>query len=108
MDLHRLWWRTVSDDVSPTAALDESDHWVFDSGASFHITPYRDYFSTFVGKKGSAILMRNDVCCRIMKEGTIQFHMFDGVIRTLTDVCYVLGLRKSLISLISWHPWDVR
>ena len=91
--------KAVSDDVLSAAVSDVSDHWVLDSGASFHMTPNRDYFSSFIGKEGNTILMGNDASCRAMGVGTVKIRMFDGVIRTLTGVHYVPGLRKSLISL---------
>lgn len=53
---------------------------MLDLRASFHITLSRDYFSSFVGKKESAIFMRNDGCCRAIVEGTVQIRMLDGMI----------------------------
>ena len=38
----------VSDDVLYAAVSYVSDHWVLDSMASFHMTPNKDYFSSFV------------------------------------------------------------
>ncbi|KAK8931206.1 hypothetical protein KSP39_PZI016897 [Platanthera zijinensis] len=46
-----------------------------------------------------SVLMGNNSECRTMGIGSIRIKMFDGTVRTLTDVRYVPDLRKSLISL---------
>ena len=43
--------------------------------------------------------MGNDASCRMVGVGSIMIRMFDGVIRTITDVRYVPDLRRSLISV---------
>ncbi|XP_071727384.1 uncharacterized mitochondrial protein AtMg00300-like [Rutidosis leptorrhynchoides] len=43
--------------------------------------------------------MRNDVACKVVGIGTIQIKMYDGTVRTLTDVRHVPELKKNLISL---------
>ena len=73
--------------------------WVLDSGASYHMTPNRDFFSSFEVKEGNAIAMGNGAICKSMGSGSVQIRMFDEVVRMLTNVRYVPGLRKSLISL---------
>ena len=91
--------KSVSDDVLSAAVSDVSYHWVLNSGVSFRMTPNKDYFSSFIGREGNSILMFNDARCRAMGEGTVRIRIFDGVIRTVTGIQYVLGLRKSLIAL---------
>jgi hypothetical protein len=43
--------------------------------------------------------MGNDIMCKIIEIGTIKVRMFDEVARILTDVRYVLDLKKNLLSL---------
>ena len=43
--------------------------------------------------------MGNNASCRITGVGTIKVKMFDGVVRTLSDVRHVLELKRNLISL---------
>ncbi|KAG8472722.1 hypothetical protein CXB51_034750 [Gossypium anomalum] len=45
------------------------------------------------------VLMGNNVSCKITGVGTIKVKMFDGVIRTLSDVRHVPELKRNLISL---------
>ena len=42
--------------------------------------------------------MGNDSICKMTGIGLVQIKMFDGVIRKLNDVRYVLDLKKNLIS----------
>lgn len=43
--------------------------------------------------------MGNDAMCKAIERGTIKVKMFDEVVRTLTNVRYVLELKKNLLSL---------
>ncbi|KAG8502779.1 hypothetical protein CXB51_000565 [Gossypium anomalum] len=45
------------------------------------------------------VLMGNNASCKIAGVGTIKVKMFDGVVRTLSDVRYVPELKRNLISL---------
>ena len=42
--------------------------------------------------------MGNDTKCRVIGIVIIRCRMFDGIVRTLTDVRHVVGLKKNLIS----------
>ena len=43
--------------------------------------------------------MGNNVTCKIVGIGSIKIKMYDGIVRTLTDVRYIHELRKNLISM---------
>ncbi|KAK8921738.1 hypothetical protein KSP39_PZI020142 [Platanthera zijinensis] len=58
-----------------------------------------EWFTSFRQCDGGRVLMGNDSECKTLGIGSIRIKMFDGTIRTLTDVRYVPDLRKSLISL---------
>ena len=75
------------------------DDWILDSACTFHMMPNRDWFVTFQEIDGGKVLMGNDGACSIVGKGMVQIKMVDGIVRTLTDVRYVLELRKNLISL---------
>ena len=51
----------------------------------------------FCNLEFDAVMMGNDQLCRIMGIGTIQLKMFDGIVRELKEVIYVLVLKKKLI-----------
>ena len=75
-----------------------SNEWIMDSGCSFHMSPYRDWFSTY-DIAGAAVLMSNNAASKVVGIGSIHIKMHDGIVRTLTDVCHVLDLKKNLIAM---------
>ena len=45
------------------------------------------------------VLIGNNVPCKIIGIGFVKIKMYDGVVRTLTDVKHIRDLKKNLISL---------
>ncbi|KAG8498778.1 hypothetical protein CXB51_005209 [Gossypium anomalum] len=76
-----------------------SEGWILDLGCTFHMSPNQDWFTTYETVSEGVILMGNNASCKITGVGTIKFKMFDGVVRTLSDVQHVPELKKNLISL---------
>ncbi|KAG8472988.1 hypothetical protein CXB51_034943 [Gossypium anomalum] len=76
-----------------------SEEWILDSGCTFCMSSNRDWFTTYETVSEGVILMRNNASCKIASVGTIKVKMFDGAIRTLSDVRHVLELKRNLISL---------
>ncbi|KAG8481450.1 hypothetical protein CXB51_026306 [Gossypium anomalum] len=76
-----------------------SEEWILDSGCTFHISPNRDWFTTYETVSEGAVLIGNNASCKITGVGTIKVKMFDGVVRTLSDVRHVPELKRNLISL---------
>ncbi|KAG8492267.1 hypothetical protein CXB51_009957 [Gossypium anomalum] len=75
-----------------------SEEWIRDSGCTFHMSPNRDWFTTYETVSKGVVLMGNNAC-KIAGVGTIKVKMFDGVVRTLSDVRHVPKLKRNLISL---------
>lgn len=61
--------------------------------------PNRNWFSTYEPFVGNNVLMGNNTACKVVGKGAIQIKMFDGVMRTLTNVRHVPNLKNNLISL---------
>ncbi|KAG8493024.1 hypothetical protein CXB51_010410 [Gossypium anomalum] len=76
-----------------------SEEWILNSGCTFHMSPNRDWFTTYETVFECVVLIRNNASCKIAGVGTIKVKMFDGVVRTLSDVRHVLELKRNLISL---------
>ncbi|KAG8480706.1 hypothetical protein CXB51_025391 [Gossypium anomalum] len=76
-----------------------SEEWILDSGCTFHMSPNRDWFTTYETISEGVVLMGNNASCKIAGVGTIKVKMFDGVVRTLSDVRHVPELKRNLISL---------
>ncbi|KAG8489499.1 hypothetical protein CXB51_017516 [Gossypium anomalum] len=76
-----------------------SEEWILDSSCTFHMSPNWDWFTTYKIVPESVILMGNNASCKIAGVRTIKVRMFDGVVRTLSNVRHVPGLKRNLISL---------
>ncbi|KAG8499425.1 hypothetical protein CXB51_005933 [Gossypium anomalum] len=73
--------------------------WILDSGCTFHMSPNRDWFTTYETVSEGVVLMGNNASCKIAGVGIIKVKMFDGVVRTLSDVRHVPELKRNLILL---------
>ncbi|KAI5664694.1 hypothetical protein M9H77_24017 [Catharanthus roseus] len=84
--------------LSPSCT-DIVNHWVLDSGCSFHMTPNKHWFSKFKPLNQGKVFMDNNQVCDVKGIGNIFIKMHDGVTRKLTAVRYVPDLCRNLISL---------
>ena len=57
------------------------------------------WFHTYQSVDDGIVYMGNNVTCKTVGIGSIRIKMYDGIVRTLTDVRHVLELRKNLISM---------
>lgn len=57
--------------------------WLLDSGASFHMTPHGDQFSSYLSCDGGIVYMGNDNSCKVVGEGEVKLKMYDGVVHTI-------------------------
>ncbi|KAE8715770.1 hypothetical protein F3Y22_tig00110160pilonHSYRG00432 [Hibiscus syriacus] len=80
-----------------------TDAWILDSGCSYHITPNREWFSTYRSVNSGSVYLGDDRCCNIVGIGDVRIKMYDGSIRTLSGVRHVPDLKKNLISLDTLH-----
>ena len=63
------------------------------------MTPNKGLITTYEKVDGGNVTIENNATCKIVGVGSIQIKMFDGMVRTLSDVRHVPGLKKNLISL---------
>ncbi|KAG8473469.1 hypothetical protein CXB51_035771 [Gossypium anomalum] len=89
-----------------------SEEWILDSGCTFHMSPNRDWFTTYKTVSEGVVLMGNNASCKIAGVGTIKVKMFDGVVRTLSDGSTVTGDAAVASSSLSddditklWHMY---
>ena len=61
--------------------------------------PKREWFSTYKPYNGGSVLVGNDAVCKTVGIGNIRIRIFDGQVRTLTNVRHVPDLKKNLLSL---------
>ena len=75
------------------------DAWVLDSACSYHMTPRRDWFTTYRPINGGLVYMGNNTTYKVVGIGTVRIKMYDGIVRTMTDVRHMPDLAKNLLSL---------
>ncbi|KAE8658140.1 Retrovirus-related Pol polyprotein from transposon TNT 1-94 [Hibiscus syriacus] len=80
-----------------------TDAWILDSGCSYHITPNREWFSTYRPVNSGSVYLGDDRCCNIVGIGDVRIKMHDGSVRTLSGVRHIPDLKKNLISLGTLH-----
>ena len=77
-----------------------NDTWLVDSGASKHITSYKNYLSTLIEKEShQKVKLRDDYQCPIKGVGEVSYKLKSGKILKMKDVLYVPGLKKNLLSI---------
>jgi len=75
--------------------------WFLDSGASFHMTGNKSLFSTLEEKDLQILIaMGNDEKYSVPGVDTVVFQREHGARITLTDVKYVPGLKRNLVSIV--------
>ncbi|GJR87113.1 gag-pol polyprotein [Tanacetum coccineum] len=77
-----------------------ADVWLFDTGATFHMTARREWFHQYKPiSEGGSMYSCNDYELKIIGIGSVMVKMHDGTVRTIRDVRHVEGLKKNLLSL---------
>ncbi|MCO5606802.1 hypothetical protein L7F22_060993 [Adiantum nelumboides] len=71
--------------------------WIVDLGASFHVTPHKEWFSSYECRHGMVRLGTN-YACDIIGAGKIKLSLLNGSIFTITNVRHVPKLTERLIS----------
>ena len=84
--------------LASTSTQPERDFWLIDSGASFHMTPHREWFSEYEKYNGN-VFLGDDSPKKIMGRGRVKLLLNDGRIRTLPGVLHIPGLARNLISV---------
>jgi hypothetical protein len=75
------------------------DVWLIESGASYHMTPHREWFSKYEKYDGGDVFLGDDSTKKIMGREKIKLLLKYGRIRTLSRVLNIPKLSRSLISV---------
>jgi hypothetical protein len=74
--------------------------WLVDSGASKHMTGYKEILSYFKKKSfAEQVELGDDKCYKIEGVGSISFRLESGAMLHVDEVLYVSGLRNNLLSV---------
>lgn len=94
---------TFASDLLPEILLSQdtvlSSYWLLDSGADFHVTPHREWFSTYSSERLGSMRLADDSACDIVGAGDVQLSLPSGVSLLLHHVRHVPDLCVSLISI---------
>jgi hypothetical protein len=66
-------------------------------GASFHMTPHREWFFEYERYDGGNVFLGDDSTTIIIGQGKFKLMLIDGRIRKLSGVLHILGLARNLI-----------
>ena len=72
--------------------------WIIDSGASFHVTPYRDLFVRYSAGKKGVVFLGDNHACSIIGIGDVRLVLENGQQMMLKGVRHVPEVKKNLIS----------
>jgi len=85
--------------TTSTIGYSDNAEWILDIGATYHMCPNMDWFSSFEKLDGCFTVMSDDHPCNIEGMGTVRIKMDDGIVQELKKVRYVPQLKKNLISV---------
>ncbi|KAL8158649.1 hypothetical protein V2J09_000186 [Rumex salicifolius] len=75
------------------------NEWILDTGCTFHMCPHKEWFTSLEPVESGIVYMGNNTQCKVLGKGDLNLRTHDGMIRTLTGVRYIHGLKRNLISL---------
>jgi hypothetical protein len=74
--------------------------WYIDSGVSYHLKGFREYFSNFIeDDMDFDIEMGNNSKCTSVGQGIVTFQRESGKTFSFTNVFFIPGMKKNLISV---------
>ncbi|URD75525.1 hypothetical protein MUK42_34393 [Musa troglodytarum] len=99
--------RKLEDTVVSLDGLRQMDlEWIIDTGASYHATPRREFFTTYRSGNFGVVKMGNHGTTDIIGMGDIHIKTNLGCKLVLKDVRHVVDLRLNLISVRRLHDED--
>jgi ATP-binding cassette subfamily B (MDR/TAP) protein 1 len=73
--------------------------WLLDSGASYHVTPFRSQFRSYTAQSLEPVHVGNSQHCVVVGIGSVELNLPGGSTIVHHDVRHVLELSRSLISV---------
>ena len=69
--------------TTPTIYYSDKFEWLLDTGATYHVCPNRNWFSSFekLDGYGCFVIMGDDRQCNMTGIGTVHIKMFNGMVR---------------------------
>ena len=73
--------------------------WIVDSGAAFHVTSRKEFFTSYTPGDFGVLKMGNDGLSKVVGTGTVCLEIGNGMKLVLKDVRHVPDIRFHLISV---------
>ncbi|GFQ02696.1 retrovirus-related pol polyprotein from transposon tnt 1-94 [Phtheirospermum japonicum] len=73
--------------------------WYIDTGASFHMTPHRQWFFEYEQYDGGDVMLGDDTAIKITGRGRVNLRMKDDTIKTFLNVMHIPSMSKNLLSV---------
>ncbi|CAJ2642239.1 unnamed protein product [Trifolium pratense] len=89
----------ICDDDDSINLASHDSTWIIDSGASYHVTPRRDFFSSYTIGDFGTVKMGNEGVCKIVGMGDVWVETSIGCKLQLKNVRHVPDIRLNLISI---------
>lgn len=65
---------------------------IMDSGCFYHMCPYKEWFDTYQPYSDRTLLMGNNATSKTIGIRIVKIKLYDGLVRTITNVRHVLLL----------------
>ena len=89
--------------LSTASPPDTMDVWLIDSGASRHITGFKEALSDMAENDVNLkIILGDNATYPVKGTGTVTLHLSQGQVLRLQDVLYVPNLKKNLVSILGF------
>ena len=79
----------------------ESDFWLIDSRASFHMTPHKEWFYEYERYNGN-VFLGDDSPKKITGRGRVKLFLKDGRTKTILSVLHISDLAKTSYMSSKW------
>ena len=70
---------SADSDMLAVTSGDHSDSWIFDTGASFHMTPNKEWFETYKAGNMGSVRLADDKVCGVVGIGQVNFGCMMGL-----------------------------
>ncbi|CAJ2652104.1 unnamed protein product [Trifolium pratense] len=89
----------ICDDDDSINLVSHDSTWIIDSGASYHVTPRSDFFSSYTIGDFGTVKMGNEGVCKIVGMGDVWVETSIGCKLQLKNVRHVPDIRLNVISV---------
>ncbi len=86
-----------------SAQSKDAEAWILDSASSFHVTPRKEWFSSYKSGEFGFVYLGDDTSYPAMGVGEVKIKLEDEGEHVLQGVRHVPGLKRNLISLGTLH-----